>query len=391
VKDALGVAVVGFGWMGEVHARAFARLPHHYPASPLRPRLVAVADPVEDRRAQALSAYGFARGSADWRDVVADPEVQVVSICGPNFSHREIAVAAAEAGKHVWVEKPAGRDLADTEAIAEAIGRAGVRSAVGFNYRNAPALEEARRIVSSGGIGRVESVSVVLTSDYAAHPDGALSWRFDPAYAGTGVLGDLASHGFDLLRYVVGPSEGEVAELVADTATFITSRPQAGAEAVSHFATATGGELGPVGNEDYASVMMRLQSKARAHLETSRVAVGEQCHYGIEVRGTAGAVAWDFRRLQELRVCVGTAYQNVAWETRFVGPGAGELSAFQPGAGVSMGYDDLKVVECARLVEAIADGADRGATIADGVAAARLVDAVLASTDKRGWIAVHHG
>ncbi|MFN8192523.1 MAG: Gfo/Idh/MocA family oxidoreductase [Nocardioidaceae bacterium] len=387
-RGALGVAVVGFGWMGEVHTRAHARLLHHYPAAPLAPRLVVAADPEQRRRDHAVQSYGFESAVADWTEVVARPDVDVVSVCGPNFVHREIAVAAAKAGKHVWVEKPAGRNLADTLEIADAVTAAGVMSSVGFNYRNAPAVEAARELVVSGQLGAVEAVSVEFLADYSAHPDGALSWRFDPEYAGTGVLGDLASHGFDLARHVAGEATGQVVDLVADTATFIPERPQASG-AVSHYATASGGALGPVGNEDAAWALMRFESGARGRLEASRVAVGDQCRYRVEVRGTRGVVAWDFRRMQELQVCLGgDGYQDAAWETRFVGPGTGELASFQPGAGMTMGYDDLKVVECERLVRSIAEERPIGATIADAVVAARLIEAVVASSAARTWVTV---
>jgi predicted dehydrogenase len=386
-RGELGVGIVGFGWMGQVHARAHARLLQHYPEAPLAPRLVAVADPEPLRREQAVGAFGFATAYTDWQQLVADDEIQLVSVCGPNFVHREIAVAVANAGKHVWVEKPAGRGYEDANAIAVAVHSAGVQSCVGFNYRNAPAVEAARALVAAGELGDVETVSVNLLSDYAAHPDGALSWRFDPAYAGTGVLGDLASHGLDLARYVAGAKTGEITELVADTATFITERPQPQG-VVSHFSTAAGGELGPVGNEDQVFALLRFQSGAHGYLESSRVAVGEQCTYGIEVRGTIGALAWDFRRMQELRLAVDQGYQDAAWQTKYVAPGMGELAAFQPGAGVTMGYDDLKVIEAERLVRSIALGKPVGATIDDAVISARLVDAIVASSTQRRWISV---
>ncbi len=257
----LGVAVVGFGWMGQVHARAWARLLQHYPDNPSRPRLVAVADPDEGRREEARSAYGFADAHADWRDLLARTDVDVVSVCGPNFVHREIGVAVAESGRHLWIEKPAGRSASDTQAIASAVGKAGVQSAVGFNYRNAPAVERARQMVADGRLGAVETIEVRLLADYSAHPDGGLSWRFDPERAGTGVLGDLASHGFDLATYVGGDQVGGIRELVADQATFIAERPEA-TGVVSHFDRG-GGALGPVGNEDQISALLRFACGAR--------------------------------------------------------------------------------------------------------------------------------
>ena len=386
--EVLGCGIVGFGWMGQVHARALSRLLHHYPGSASVPRLVAVADPEESRRQLAARSYGVTSSHADWRELVARDDIDVVSVCGPNDVHREVAVAAAEAGKHLWVEKPAGRGRADTEAIAAAAHAAGVRTAVGFNYRNAPAVEVARKLVASGEIGAVETVRVDFSSDYAASPEGALSWRFDNAHAGSGVLGDLASHGLDLMRYVAGPATGEITELVSDLTTFIRQRPEPSSGAVSHFATASGGRLGPVGNEDHVTALLRFASGARGSLESSRVAVGEQCTYGVVVHGETGALAWDFRRMGELRVCVGQDYANAAWQTRWVSPGDGELAAFQPGAGNAMSYDDLKVVEAERLLRSIATGEPAGATIADAVVTATLIEAMSTSYGERRWVSL---
>ena len=205
----LGVGIVGFGWMGQVHARAYARVLQHYPELPLRPRLVAVADPAGDERlAAAAGAFGSPELYADWPQLLARDDVDVVSVTGPNFVHRDVAVAAAQAGKHLWVEKPAGRNAAETGEIAAAVEAAGVRAAVGFNYRNVPAVERARALVADGRLGRVEHVTVRMLADYAADPRGALTWRYQNVWSGSGVLGDLASHGLDLARYVVGGDRG---------------------------------------------------------------------------------------------------------------------------------------------------------------------------------------
>jgi predicted dehydrogenase len=377
----LGVGVVGFGWMGQVHTRAYQRLAHHYPGLALRPRMIAVADPADDGRLDvARGSYGFDAAVADWREVVARTDVDAVSVTGPNFIHRDVAVAAAEAGKHVWVEKPVGRGADEARAVAEAVHAAGVQSAVGFNYRNAPAVEHARELVDAGRLGRIEQVDVRMLADYSAHPAGALSWRFEIDRAGSGVLGDLASHGIDLARYVVG----DITELVSDAATFIAERPRT-IGAASHFARAEG-EPGRVENEDYAAALLRFSGGARGTLTASRVAVGEQCTYGIEIHGDRGALAWDFRRMGELRLCVDQDYQDAAWQTRLVGPGTGELAAFQPGAGIAMGYDDLKVIEAARFVRSIAEGKPYGATIDDAVAAADAVAAMQRSSRERRWV-----
>jgi predicted dehydrogenase len=384
----IGVAVVGFGWMGQVHARAWTRLLQHYPDSPLRPRLVAAADPEQVRRDQAEAAYGFAHTYAEWLELLQRDDLDVVSVCGPNFVHREIGSAVAASGRHLWIEKPAGRGTADTAAIAETVRKAGVMSTVGFNYRNVPAIERARELVASGRLGAVETVNVRLLADYSAHPDGGLSWRFDPEFAGTGVLGDLATHGFDLATYVAGQRVGRITELVADQATFITERPIV-TGAVSHLQARGGdGPRGPVGNEDQVSALLRFASGAHGYLESSRTAVGEQCSYAIEVRGTHGALSWDFRRMGELRLCIDQDFQDATWQIRLVRPDDGELLAFQPGAGVAMGYDDLKVIEARRLIESISTGVPHGATIEDVMVTAELVDAMVRSFEEKRWVSL---
>lgn len=380
----LRVGVVGLGWMGQVHARAHLRLLQHYPSTPVRPVLVAAADDAGDERVRRTAeALGFVKVHDDWRDLVGRDDVDVVSVTGPNYLHRDVAVAAAEAGKHLWLEKPAGRDSAETRQIADAVAAAGVQCTVGFNYRNAPAVERARNLVADGRIGAVRHVRVRMLSDYAAHPDGALTWRYENARAGSGVLGDLMSHGVDLARYVVG----EIEELVAEQATFIPRRPRPSGAAFAHTARG-GGELGEVENEDYASGLLRFRSGARGVIEADRTAVGEQCTYGIEVHGERGALAWDFRRMGELRLCLDQDYQDASYATEYVTPQAGEYTAFQPGAGIAMSYDDLKVVEAHRLVESISSGVAQGAAITDALVAAEIVDAMALSARERRWVSL---
>jgi predicted dehydrogenase len=380
----LRVGIIGLGWMGQVHARAYTRLRQHYLSSPLRPELVAVADNAGDARLDAaIAAFGFTDLHSDWHELVAREDIDVVSITGPNFIHRDVAVAAAEAGKHLWVEKPAGRNAGETRQIRDAVRAAGVQSAAGFNYRNAPAVELARQLVADGRLGRIEHVSIRMLADYAAHPDGALTWRYQNQWAGSGVLGDLVSHGVDLGRYVVG----EIVELVTDTATFIPQRPKAGGATFAHTARGTG-ELIEVENEDYVAALLRFDGGVRGLLESSRVAVGEQCTYGIEVHGERGALLWDFRRMGELRIAIDQDFTNAAYATRYVVPGDGELAAFQPGAGIAMSYDDLKVIEAERLVRSIATGAPVGATIEDAVRAAEVVDAMAESAATRAWVSL---
>ncbi|MGW0861559.1 Gfo/Idh/MocA family protein [Streptomyces sp. NPDC002611] len=378
--DTLGVAVIGFGWMGRVHTQAYARVRHHFPRLPLVPELVTVAEEVPGRAEEAAAQFGFASTTRDWREVAADPRVKAVSITAPNFLHREIGVAMAEAGKHIWIEKPVGLTAEDAGAVADAVAKAGVQGTVGFNYRNAPAVEAARELIASGEIGTVTHVRIRLFSDYAAHPEGALTWRYERERGGSGVLGDLASHGVDLARHLLG----DIASLTADTAIFLPERARPTGATAGH-SRASGGEVGPVENEDYVSCLLRFASGARGVLEACRVSVGEQNNYGFEVHGTKGAVFWDFRRMNELGVSRGTTYQDQSVTTVYVGPGHGEFAAFQPGAANSMGYDDLKVIEAYRFLRSVAEGTPHGATLTDAVHSAAALDAMARSAAGGAW------
>src|SRR5437867_12004064 len=213
-----GVGLISVGWMGKLHSRAYQAVPQVYPELKIRPRLVRAADSAADRADYAREVLGYARTSTDYHDVLADPDVDVVSICAPNMLHREIGVAAAEAGKPFWIEKPVGRTVKETAQVAAAANAAGLVTSIGYNYRHAPAVEHSRKLVASGAIGRVTNVRAVFFSGYASEPKGALSWRFNRELAGSGALGDLFSHVVDLMQYVVGP----VAEVTALTSTVYT-------------------------------------------------------------------------------------------------------------------------------------------------------------------------
>jgi predicted dehydrogenase len=384
-RDALrgiGVGVIGAGWMGQVHARAYARLRHHYPDLPVAPRLVAVADAVPAQLTDFTRRYGTVRGYADWRELVADPEVEAVSVAAPNALHREIGVAVAQAGKHLWIEKPVGLTAEDARAVAGAVATAGVQATVGFNYRNVPAVARARELVRAGRIGTPTHAYVRLLTDYAAHPAGALNWRFALAQGGRGVLGDLASHGIDLIRFLLG----DLDRLVADTAVFIPRRPLA-TPGGSHYTVVPGdAPTGEVENEDYVCALIRTRAGVRVTFEASRVGVGDQNNYGFVVHGSKGQLGWDFRRSDELVVSTGEDYQSQPTTTVYAGPGDGDYAAFQPGAGIAMGFDDSKVVEAAAFLRSVHTGTPHGPTLDDAVRSAEALEAVVTSARTGAWV-----
>ena len=354
----VNVGIVGFGWMGQVHAKAMTRVLQHYPDLGVTPRLVAVADTADDGRLDyARNVFGVPFTTADWRELVARNDVDLVCVAGPNFTHRDVAVAAARAGKHVWVEKPAGRNLAETEEIAAAIDEAGVASAVGFNYRNAPAVELARDLdrLRAPGRGPPRAGADVrrLLRPPRRRPDVAVRPRAGrqrrdrrPRLARASTWSSTSS--------------GPIDRLLAETSTFITERPQAAAGAASHFSRGSDGPRLPVENEDHVLALLRFASGAPGTLEASRASVGEQNAYSLEIHGSTGALSWDFRRMGELRLCLDQDYQAASWSTHIVGPADGESGAFQPDTAIPLSYDDLKVIEAKRLLTSILLGQVRG-------------------------------
>jgi predicted dehydrogenase len=385
----IGVGLISVGWMGKLHSRAYQAVPYVYPETGIRPRLVHAADTAPDRVLYAREVLGYERGSSDYREVLADPEVDVVSICAPNVLHREIGVAAAEAGKHFWIEKPVGRTVKETAAVAAAARAAGLVTSIGYNYRHAPAVEHSRQLVADGVLGRITNVRAVFFSGYAAEPKGALSWRFKRELAGSGALGDLLSHVADLLQYVVGP----IAEVTALTSTVHSERPILPMGSATHFAVIEDGELGAVGNEDYAATLVRFADDAQGAgavgtLEASRTIVGPQCGLGFEIYGTDGSLAWNFEQMNELRLCLGRGGPHQGYTTVLANPHLGDYAHFQPGPGIAMGYDDLKVIEAKKFLVAVAGGERRNSTIEDAHAVAEVIAAADASAASGTWRAV---
>jgi predicted dehydrogenase len=376
-----GVGLISVGWMGKLHTRAYQALPSVYPDLGLRPRLVAAADTAADRAAYARDILGYEKATTDYREVLADPAVDVVSICAPTGLHREIGIAAAEAGKHFWIEKPVGRDAAETADVAAAAGEAGVTTSIGYNYRHAPAVEHVRDLIAHGDLGRITNVRAVFFSGYASEPKGALSWRFRRDLAGTGALGDLLSHVVDLVQYVVGP----ITEVSSLTSTVYTQRPILPMGTGTHFAVIEDGELGDVENDDYAATLVRFDSGAVGTLEASRIIVGPQCGLGFEIYGTNGSAIWNFEQMNELRVCLGRGGPHAGYTTVLANQHFGDYAAFQPGPGNSMGYDDLKVIEAKKFLVAVAGGERRNSTIDDAHHVAEVISAAATSAESGGW------
>lgn len=382
----IGIGLVSLGWMGRLHASSYQRLPSRFPELGIRPRLVVAADPIEGNQRAAVEQFGFEKAVAGIEEVLADPEVEAVSICAPNFLHRDFAVAAARAGKPFWIEKPMGVSAAQSREIhgaaAAARDGAGVATSVGFNYRHAPAIAHLREMIAEGRLGRITNVRCWLIADYASSPDGPLTWRYDRDKGGSGVIGDLLSHGADLVQHVTGQ---RITEVTATSDIFIPERPIPTKLGVGHGGFEIGDERGPVQNEDWVAALGTLSGGAHATLESSRVARGHRSDYALEVFGTEGSARWSFTRMNEFEVMIGEGGTEHGYTTVLAAPGHGDYARFQPGPGIPMSFDDLKTIEAAAFLSDVVHGTQRAPSAADGLSAAEICEAIVRSAASRSW------
>ena len=381
-KKQIGIGIVSLGWMGRLHARSYRSVSERFPELGAEARLVAAADPVVEAQRAAVEDLGFDRACSDYHELLADPLVEAVSICSPNHLHQEIALAAIEAGKPFWIEKPMGVDSGQSRAIARAAAGAGLVTAVGFNYRHVPAIEYMRTLVRSGELGRITNVRVWFIADYNASPRVPLTWRASREKAGAGVVPDLMSHGADLAQYIVG----RIAQVTAITGTFITERPIPTKTGIGHSGFEIGDETGPVENEDYVGMLVRFENGVLGTMESSRVSVGPRAEYVVEVYGTNGSARWNFERLNELEVCTTVDGGPTHGYTRaMANPAWGEWSRYQPAIGTSMGFDDMKSIEAAQFLRSVLTGQQFAPSAADAWCAAEVDEAIVASAADGTW------
>lgn len=356
----VGVAVVGYSFMGKAHSNAWRNVRAFYPDVPPVRLQVLVG---RDRSAVqgAADRYGWAEAATDWRDVVGRDDVDVVDVCTPGHLHAEVALAALEAGKHVLVEKPLANTVAECERLVAAEAAAPGRGMVGFNYRRVPALALARRLVAEGRIGRVRHVRASYLQDWLADAAAPMTWRLRKETAGSGVLGDLGSHVVDQVHFLLGE---RVVSARGHLRTFVPERQ---------------GPDGPepVTVDDAAWAMLRTASGVPVSVETSRVATGRKNALQIEVYGEQGSIAFDLERLNELRVHTRSDPATDGAATVLVTePGAHPyLEAWWP-AGHVLGWDHTFTSQAADLLRAIGTGGELHADFADGLAVQRVLEAI---------------
>ena len=379
----VGIGVVGMGWMGEAHSRAYGLVSDRFAARGISARLVACADVDGGRATAAQTRFGFERSTTDWREIVDDPAIEAISITAPNDAHLAVIRAALERGKHILCEKPVGRNPEETLEAAQLARAVGTSiTFVGFNYRWAPVVQHAANLIASGALGDLTHYRGRFLNGYASDPDGVLSWRF-LAEQGFGTLSDLLSHAIDMAHLLAGPID----ELIGSRDTFIRSRPLP-RPGGTHYDTANPDDpRGEVTNEDYVGALVRFRGGARGTLEACRVITGSQCDLAFEVHGTKGALAWSFERMNELRYFRRDAGlpTETGWTIELSGPAHPFHRAFNPGWATGLGFDDLKVIEAGQFLQAVASGVQGPPSFEDAASVARVQQAIAASWDSRGW------
>ena len=382
----IGIGVIGMGWMGEAHSRAYRAIPDRFHGEGILPRLIICADPVIERAQAAQLRFGFERYTTDWHAVLEDPEVEAVNITAPNGMHLEIIRAAAAAGKQILCEKPVGRVPEETLRSAQAAAAAGVLTFVGFNYRWAPVVQYARKLIQEGKLGQITHYHGRFLNGYAGNPNGFLSWRFDEAQ-GLGTLGDLMSHAIDMAHMIAGP----ITTLTSDKEIFIRTRPIPQAGTGTHYDVGSSDSpQGPVTNEDYVSALVHFASGARGHLEACRVINGAKCDMSFEIHGTEGAIKWNMEQMNELQL----QWRNTAnpaedgYTTLLSGPAHPYHRHFNPAWGLNLGYDDLKTIEAFNFLQSVAAARQSEPGFAAALAVAKVQQAMIRSWQSERWESV---
>jgi predicted dehydrogenase len=379
----IGVAVIGMGWMGEVHSRSYRAIPDRFADSGIVPRLVVCVDPVEARVQAAQARFGFERYSTNWRDVLADPEIEVVNVTAPNGMHLEINRAVAAAGKHLLCEKPVGKEPGETVLSAQAAKDAGIITGVGYNYRWAPVVQYARQLIADGKLGQITHYHGRFLNGYAGDPRGFLSWRFEHEH-GLGTLSDLMSHVIDMAHMLAGP----ITRVTSDKEIFIRERPIPQPGVGTHYDVgAEDGPKGEVTNEDYVSALVHFERGARGILESCRVINGAKCDMSFEAHGTRGAVKWNMEQMNELQL----QWRNEAnpaedgYLTLLSGPAHPYHRHFNPAWGLNLGYDDLKVIEMYNFLSCVVSGKQGEPGFAEALAVANVQQAIMRSWESGRW------
>lgn len=370
------IGLIGAGWMGTFFASGFYSVRKAY-GTEVVPVFEAIADPIEAAVVKAQDTFGFKKGSTDWHDVVNDPEVELVVITTPNYTHAEIAIAAAEAGKHIVCEKPLSVNVDDSRKIAEAVEKAGVLSLVDFIYRRCPVQEHARKMINNGELGEIVSFRAYFDASYCADPNTPMTWRQYSKYAGSGALGDLTSHLVSLSDLLVGDTMGKIVSVCAVWDTPYAKRPEK-----------AGGELVDVDTDDQIYILLKYENGRIGQMSSSRIPVEKPCSMGYEVQGSKGIIQYDVQRLNEFRLAQVGDPENSGFKTVDGNTAHGEYYMYSQLNGLGLSYADVMGIQAHSILKAIADNQPVDIDISYGYYVERVCGAMERSAREGRWVDV---
>jgi predicted dehydrogenase len=370
-KPKLRVGLIGSGFMGKAHAFGYTMAARVFDL-PYELEFHTLADISNEGAAKAAAALGFARSTSDWRAMVANADIDVVNITSPNALHKEMALAAIAAGKHVYCEKPLAPLAADAREMAEAAETAGVKTQVGFNYLCNPMLGVAREMIAAGELGEIRGYRGVPAEDYMADSAGPFTFRHD--VAGGGALADIGSHALATAEYLMGPAAGPITRVMGDCVTVIAERPDG-----------KGGKR-RVEVDDVGRAFLRFASGATGSIEGSWIATGRKMQHDFEVYGAKGALTFSQERFNELHFFSTEDRRGRQGFRRIeAAPDHPPYGLFCVAPGHQLGFNDLKAIEAAGFLEAVAGRRPEPFNFRAGLRIQTLVETIHVSSGAGVW------
>lgn len=383
----LNIGLVGAGFMGKAHVVGYTTMPKYFWPAPAVPVLKTICDINPEIAADAKDRFGFQKYCTDWNDIINDPEIDAVSVCTPNNMHAPVAIAALKAGKHVLCEKPIASTTKDAKAMADAAEVArtkGIISMCGYQYRRVPAVVLAKKFIDEGSLGEILNVRCTYLQSWSADPASPLSWRFQKKIAGSGTLGDIATHVIDIAQYLAG----DIDEVVSSVKTYIDERPvqEGGVDLLGTVKLGADAKREKVDVDDESSFLVRFKSGTVGSIEATRNAWGRNNFITVEVHGTKGSVYFNYERMNELQVCFADDPDDRrGFKTIYTGPAHfyGEVTWNIP--GMNIGFGELKAIEIYDYVKAIVERKQPSTCFAVGYSVDKVCDAVLKSAQTGKW------
>ena len=366
----IGVGLVGYKFMGRAHSNAYRQVGRFFDLE-LSPRMRAICGRDEAAVRDAAASLGWEGYETDYRRLLERDDIGLVDVATPGNTHHEIAIAALEVGKHVLCEKPLANTLREAREMLDAARAAGTVNMVCFNYRRAPAVQLAKKLIDEGRLGEVRHWRAAYLQDFILDPELPLIWRFRREIAGSGALGDIGAHLIDLAHFLVGP----IREVVGTTETFIGERS---------LEEASG--MGRVSVDDAAAFLARFENGAMGTFEATRLASGRKNHNSFEINGSKGSLAFDLERMNELEVYLEDDAPEVrGFRTVLVTePDHPYMGGWWP-PGHIIGYEHTFTHTVKDLFDGIAEGKSPAPTFEDGYRCQAVLEAVERSVESATW------